>query len=588
MEAKQIIQKDDAYYQIYGEKYIQKIDYLRKLITEDETGEDKFKVVNFEAGLGKSRYTDIIIREYLNEWNLDRKFLIVKRFNDESERSAQAIQDGSFLRDHVLVITADNWQKWKKDVKELQQKQVIIISHKRYIDLCENDVERAIFTKDRHTLIIDEKINFPVYTYSDEFYGEIRKYISRPNRKLFDEACKNLNDILDEYNNTTACVRVYPVIDKELFQQFTQMMTDEIKGTKDRERKLELKKFLNTVSLCYDKSILAILNSEKICTLNRKHTHWGLKNNIILDASAAIDGVYVANPNKYYIRKQTRLIDHSDSEFYHVKMKTSKSAIGANKKKYFKKIIEMLQERHVEGEKTLLVIHKKLADELYTYMQKTFGEDVWKDKDKETDPEYKNQSYAISWFGNLIGKNTFADFDNVWVLGTPNIPLNHYLIHYMQYAQTTLGKNQLKVYEGKFVNPKFRAIQDGYIAAEIYQSIKRIQRNPKPRGKFYIVINDEKIVHKVFGQMRNAKLTDTIEVKEEQKEKSTNKQPIKIDKVADYMLQLIENGEKKIEKSLIREQYRSIRFSELEKHPKIQPLIKSGKIKKQYRYYVIS
>jgi len=158
----------------------------------------------------------------------------------------------------------------------------------------------------------------------------------------------------------------------------------------------------------------------------------------------------------------------------------------------------------------------------------------------------------------------------------------------MQYAQTTLGKNQPKVYEGKFVNPKFRAIQDGYIAAEIYQSIKRIQRNPKPKGKFYIVINDEKIVHKVLGQIRNAKLTGTIEVEEEKKEKSANKQPTKIDKVADHILQLIKNGEKKIEKSPIQKQYGTIRWSELEKHPKIKPLIKSGKIKPQYRYYVIS
>lgn len=128
MEAKQIIQRDDAYLKVYGDKYIQKIEYLRKLILEQETGENIFKVVNFEAGLGKSRYTDLIIKQYFDEWNFNRKFLIVKRFNDESERSAQTIQENSFLRDHVVVITSENWQKWKKNAKELQSKQVIIIS----------------------------------------------------------------------------------------------------------------------------------------------------------------------------------------------------------------------------------------------------------------------------------------------------------------------------------------------------------------------------------------------------------------------------------------------------------------------------
>ncbi|MBW7649808.1 hypothetical protein [Anoxybacillus sp. ST4] len=581
MEAKQIIQKDDAYCQIYGEKYIQKIDYLRKLIVEDETGENIFKVVNFEAGLGKSRYTDIIIKQYFDEWNFDRNFLIVKRFNDESYRSAETIEQDSFLRDHVVVITADNWQKWKKNVKELQSKQVIIISHKRYIDLCENDTERAIFTKDRHTLIIDEKVNFPIYTYSYQYYSDIRKYISYANAKLFDKACQALNEIAE--NPSTSCTRIYPKIEKELLQQFTDMMKDEIRNQHDLKIKRQLENFLDTVLLLYDKNVLALHNSKELYTLNRKHKHWGLKNNIILDASAGIDGVYEVH-DKFKMQRQTRLIDHSESKFVHIKMNTSKSAIRANQKKYFEKIIEMIQERHVDGEKTLLVIHKKYADTLYGHMKKVFGDDVWREKEKETDHDYNEQSYAISWFGNLIGKNTFSDFDNVLILGTPNISNAHYLIHYMQYADKTLGKNSLQVDRtGKFKNSKFRAIQDGYIAAEIYQSIKRIQRNPKPKGKFYIVTKDEEIVHKVLGQIKNAKLTEIIEVKDEQKEKSATKEPTKIDQIVQYIHTLVKDGQKKIYKSDIQMQFGTIVWNRVKKHPQFQKL----KLKEQQKYFVV-
>lgn len=579
MEAKQIIQKDDAYYQIYGEKYIQKIDYLRKLITEDETGENIFKVVNFEAGLGKSRYTDIIIREYLR-FNTDRKFLIVKRFNDESERSAQAIQENSFIRNHVVVITSENWQKWKKNAKELQRKRVIIISHKRYIDLCENDAERAIFTKDRHTLIIDEKVNFPVYTYSYQYYSDIRKYISYANAKLFDEACHALNELAE--NTSTSCTRVYPVIEKGLLQQFNEMMQTEIRKANDLETKRKLEHFLDTVTLFYDKNVLTLHNSKELYTLNRRHKHWGLKNNIILDASAGIDGVYEVH-DKFKLQRQTRLIDHSASKFIHVKMNSSKSAIGANQKKYFEKIIQMIQERHVDGEKTLLVIHKKFADELFKYMKKIFGEDVWKEKEKETDPDYNGQSYAINWFGNLIGKNTYSDFHNVWILGTPNIPNAHYLVHYMQYADQTLGKNSPQVdNRGKFKNAKFRAIQDGYIAAEMYQSLKRIQRNPKPTGEFYIVTKDEEIVHMILKEMKNATITETIEVKDEQKEKSAAKEPTKIDQIVQYIHTLVKDGQKKIHKSDVQKQFGTIVWNRVKKHPNFQKL----KLKEQQKYFV--
>jgi hypothetical protein len=583
VETKQIIQKDDAYYKEYDEKYIQKIDYLRKLILEDETGENIFKVVNFEAGFGKSRYTDLIIKQYYDEWNFDRNFLIVKRFNDESERSAQTIKNNSFFGDRVVVITAENWQKWKKNVKELQSKQVIIISHKRYIDLCENDTERAIFEKDRHTLIIDEKVNFPVYTYSYAIYSHVRQYISFKNSGLFDEACRTLNELAT--NSSTSITRIYPKIKKELLQQFKDMMHEEIKHQHDLKIKRKLENFLDTVLLLYDKNVLALHNSEELYTLNRKHKHWGLKNNIILDASAGIDGVYEVH-KKFDLRRQTRLIDHSESEFYHIKMNTSKSAIGENQKKYFEKMIQMIHERHVVGEKTLLVTHKKFADELFKYMKKVFGEDVWKKKEKETDPEYNGQSYAINWFGNLIGKNTYSDFHNVWILGTPNIPNAHYLIHYMQYADKTLGKNSPQVdNRGKFKNAKFRAIQEGYIAAEIYQSLKRIQRNPKPKGKFYIVTKDEEIVHMVLKEMKNATLTETIEVKEEQKEKSANKQPTKIDKVVQYIHKLIKDGVKKIHKSDVQKQFE---FKIKWERVKVNKEFKKLKLKDEYHYFVVN
>lgn len=590
MDTNKLIQKDDQYVIEYGDKYISKIDYLSKLITEQETGENKFKVINLEAGLGKSYYSDIIIREYLHTHAFTknkRKFLIVKRFNDESDNSAITIESG-FLQEIVAVITSETWQDWKLKIDELIQKPVIIISHKRYIDLCLNDEDRFIFIEGRHTLIIDEKMNFPIYTYTDEFYSRIRGLINNVNRDIFDKTCENLHNILDEHSDSTACCRVYPEINEDLLQQFKNMMNGEMANSNLSKKRL-LEEFLDTVCNLYNKDILAIINSKNISTLNRYHKHWGLDNNIILDASAGIDGIYKANDEKYILQRQTPFIDHSESEIIHIKCNSSMGAIKNNQKEYFEKMIELITERHKENEKTLIVVHKRFADYIHKQFINKFGfENVWKDKeDKETDLDYNDQQFAISWMGNLIGKNDFKDFNNVWILATPNIPMNNYLVQYMQYGDKTLGKKGLGIYQGRFKNDEFRAIQEGYIASEIYQSIKRIQRNAKPKGKFYIVNRDEIIINKVLSHMKNATITEEIEVKFEEDEQE--KKITKIDQISQYIKQIIKDGEiKKIPKSDVKKLYGSIRWDRVKEHPDIKELMKKGKLKEQQRYFVVS
>lgn len=72
----------------------------------------------------------------------------------------------------------------------------------------------------------------------------------------------------------------------------------------------------------------------------------------------------------------------------------------------------------------------------------------------------------------------------------------------------------------------------------MYQSLKRIQRNPKPKGKFFVVMNDEKIFENIMKQMDKAKLTKVIELEIVQKENENH-----IDQV-DQFIQYILNKPK--------------------------------------------
>lgn len=582
-----IIQKDDQYAVKYGTNYTEKIEYLHKVITEEETGEEMFKVLNFEAGLGKSFYTDLITKEYIND-NNERKFLIVKKFNEESMNSEKNID----VKEKVAVITSDTWGRyWRNKIPILINKQVIIISHKRYIDLCTNEAERAVFAQGRHTLIIDEKINFPIYTYSDRSYSEVRQWVRPKEREVLDEIHNILLEIIEEHKGKLECFKVYPSIKDELLTQFKQSIDDILKQAENIHIRSVLQEFYKATTLAFSKDNLSIINADKIVSRDPLHNHWGLHNNIILDASASLDGVYKAS-KKFEIVNQQRIIDHKESEYIHIKANSSKSTINRNREFYFKQIVNEIKKEHMPNEKTLLVVHKAFSGDIYNVLSESFDKGhIWLDKrDKQIDEDYNNQQVAISWFGNLIGKNTYSNFNNIWVIGTPNLPLSNYLIHYMQYKNGTLGRRELKVVKGRFKNKELRAVQEGYIAAELYQSLKRIQRNIEPEGRFFIVNHDEKLVLKVIKQMKNAKLTSSRYINV----KSENKQYIK--KVSKSQQQAIDlhkyistlPTKSKIMKDELSKQFDIKRWNRVLEQEPILTMMAEGKLKQQSRYFIVS
>lgn len=566
---------NDNYSEIYGQTYIDKMNYLVKAITEYETSEDQFNVLNFETGLGKSYTVDRLLLEITNyHWDIKKKYLIVKRFNEESIKSEKYI-NSEFIQTAV-AITHDNWNKWQNKLDDLQHMKVVIISHQRYISLCENEELRKAFTNKRDTLIIDEKINFPVFTYNDKRYTTIYSILPHKLRTSLEKVTKPLNEFINmqiALKNTnkvfTHKFKLHPATLRNFIQEI-KISLDNKTITGSEHRKIIID-FLNELHLFYTNQ--CIYNSGNISTYQTSHKHWGLKNNIILDASGAIDGVYLINPKKYNIINQTRIIDHKDCEFNVIKFNSSKSKINKQSSKYFDELTEKILENKKDNDKILIVTHKDYAERVYNKLNKQLvNDDLWIDKrNKETDPDYQNQSIAISWYGNLIGKNWAGDFTQVWLLSTPNIPLEHYLIHYLQYSDDKIGNKSTQVYKGKFKNTYFNTVQNGYIAAEMYQSLKRIQRVAKPKGKFYIVCEDEYIVDTILSQIKNAKVTNVIEL-DFKKEEEENK-PKKIDQVDKFLEYILVQDKGNYKKSDISKQLKITKLNRVLSDTRVKTIV---------------
>lgn len=248
-----------------------------------------------------------------------------------------------------------------------------------------------------------------------------------------------------------------------------------------------------------------------------------LANNIILDANGQIDHLYnVKNGNiKFILDKQSRIIDHSGSTITHIKFSTSKTNIHkklnieTNQNEYFENISNFIKRNYKFGKRYLIVLQKEFVlsdkgnegDFIRQLRQIGFTDIAIGD-------EYNGETISVNWYGNLIGKNTWRDFDCCYLLGTPNQRFESHIIHLCQYTDKHDWKVALNIVKKDkvraFKNRDLEKIRQCDIISEMYQTVKRVQRNPKPQAEIYIVTNEEEVFRGVTKQLKNIKIAESI------------------------------------------------------------------------------
>ena len=595
LEELQELFEHDIYAKTYGNAFTDKIEQLARVITQEYTKPNEFNVFALEAGLGKSKYTNHIISKNLYDFGKTRKYLVVKKFKEGVEEMEKALSHfnppkGYDDKPNILGITADNWGAWRLNTEKLKHVSVLIITHKRYIDLALNDELRQAFSDDRDVLIIDEKVSFPIYSFSKSYYDNVRSILPFNLQADFDKVCNRILKELQiqgvDKKNLNKCVRVELNIHPVTLNHFLEVMEVNIENFLNLKERNSVQHFLEGLELWY--STKCVYNGGNISTFNRKHMLWGLQNNIILDASSNVDGIYQIS-NSYKVIGEERIIDHRNSTFFHINFNTSKSNLNHNQERYFKEVAEKIVEHNERGEnnQTLIICHKDNYKKIEEQMLRLRIADIAIPNNTDTiENNVDNvitERFAINWFGNLIGKNAYADFTQCWIIGTPNIPYEQYLIHYMMYAREEhLGNKSLDIERGRFKNNDFNKVQNGYLASEIYQSIKRIQRNERPEGDFFIVNSDKAIVKKILKQIKG---TDNQQEKEFQfvQEQKKNKKRDKVDELVDYLMRLPE-GE--YQKKDIIEELSLTNLNRLLTDTRVKDLVETGHININYRKIV--
>lgn len=486
-----------------------------------------FYVSDIEAGLGKTLTVEkALIELYAEKPNM--KTLLVKKFSDvpnykgcrdwqdcveiDGNTSSGRINIESQLRFKkkiAISIDSSNYENNRKDIKNYP---VVIITHEMYMQLWKSPSKMKKFTEGRQNLIIDEEVDVvKELKYDTNRISFFKMILPEQLVSLYDESIAEIKALLSESKEKTFVnlkldskidgnlSRLKKIINKEVTKQHIDSIKDEIFR--------EFKKVITKT--CYIEEIevirefyknTAILDSDKLYTFDGRLQYWFLENNIMLDANAGFHYGYELS-DKFKVHRHTRIVDHSRWNVNICDVNTTKNG----KKKYtnFHDIItKHIEENEKKGDEILIIGNKDDCDKIHA------------------------ENIDKAYFGNIIGKNNWREFNKLYVVHTPNIPFHTYILKFLYYSGKRFNgrnKHNMITKEGVFTfeNKELDKVRKKYVAGELYQAIKRIDREVnKEDVQIYIFNNDKEVISKVLKQIKNVNVNNfSVDVKIIKKER---------------------------------------------------------------------
>lgn len=410
----------------------------------------------------------------------------------------------------AVGIVSENWSGIRTELNGIVNYKVVIITHPRYLELCKPDNERLrkFFIDNRHTLIIDEQINVPISSFNKNIYGEILDLLPQElHRSLIDVT----DSIFGEFDkqqlmvgNNNKIVPYRPIICLPLVNK----LMEEVEANRDNVKDIyKVRKFIN--DLKYLNTYPCLYNNKTISCLDPNVQLWSLENNVILDANGEIDKRYDCS-KRFYIWKQQKVIDHSNTTVYQIKFNTSRWSIN-RAEDYIEVVCKAIKQHKRKEDKTLIVIHKDLKNKFISALRSKGFKDISIDADQK----YNGEDLAVAYFGNIVGRNTWRDFTQIWITAKPIYSMDSYVHFYSFFAgEEILGPVEMARAEGGygFKEKRFEDIRQGCIVSDIYQAVKRINRDNARSAEIFIVNNHTQVVEEVIKQLKGVRRGENIDL----------------------------------------------------------------------------
>lgn len=471
------------------------------------THEDFFTVNSIECGLGKSYTAEMAVINRHTSYHSKGTLVFVKS-KDDGKKIAKRINN-AFKEDIAFALNSDTVNRDLDIEQKLQKYPIIIATHSQYQNLAKNESLRKKFMKDRTLLIIDEfiplceKISLSVENintlqalfsdkYSLELFNEItselKSYLLRIDEKRhFFNAKTDIKEIKKKCNKLKLFI-------KENFE-------DEFLKRNGSSKK----------KLCHDiDNILHFYNGTCLVqgyvlyTVDRTIEYWKLANNIILDASAPLNPCYALNSQLFHVPDYASVLDYCNWEVIFVCENSTSS--GKDRCSNFDEIVEKIADNL--GKKNTLIV-----DNMEKGSKKYFG-------------------YNSSYFAILRSNNHYENMKNVIIACTHYLPDIDVVLQYLYYSEKTYydieecedkfnedianwnGRYNGYIYE--LENSNFENYRKMLVANEIYQAVKRVNRDMTQETTAVIITKDRKIFEMVTSMLPKCKIKYDSKYNEEQ------------------------------------------------------------------------
>ncbi|ABR48990.1 hypothetical protein Amet_2840 [Alkaliphilus metalliredigens QYMF] len=442
---------------------------------------DKFKVLDLEAGTGKTLQAEISIA------NANRKSILVRERIKDCIESQDRINNIAGM-DIAIAINSEtvNAKQWETLQKQIKHYAVVIITHEKYKSLAIRSKDRQTFIQGREILVIDEFLNITngnILSISKKWIDEFETLLQhRSLRNLFAECVDEIEDYLITIKKPQSFFNAKINVDKKInkLKQLAKENLDVKELQEQGHSKNEIVETIDNLKQFYNQT--CVVEGKIIYCTNRKYRYWLLDNNVMLDASATLNKAYNLSP-LFEISRQGAVFRHEKWSFLISKTNSTKSAKG----------------RALDFYEVVNRVAGKLDNPL-----------VVGNKDDSS----HFQSDNINWFGNLTGSNQYRDLKDCIIAHNPNVPFRTYVLEYLYYSNIKLdnrttwtgiksGKGDEMVY--RFKDKRFEDYRQGRNANEIYQAIKRVNRSMEYESKIFIFNNDMEVVNKVLKMFKGVK-----------------------------------------------------------------------------------
>ena len=466
-----------------------------------------FAVFDIEAGCRKTRTAE---KALIDLYKVGKKAILVRRTDNDCRESMQNINT---MAGTEIAFAYNNEDVSVNNIAKINSRlpniPIVIITHQKYTVLMKDSSKRKTFALNRNTLVIDEflsTINVITLGVSDlETYialFENDKVLSQ----AFEKAMHQPIDFLTTWNKKDSSRRFITLTDKSPAKDFDRLIklirsnvSDQLLKTwrekifSNADKEIDVN-FVLLNELCTVKILceyiseykqlftgMCLYSDMKLHTTDKRYNYWFLDNNIMLDASGELQIAYSLNQDEFTLQHCEKVLDHSRWKIINIPITTTTAV--KDKILNFYEVINNQLKRYGED---ILVVGKKDEMNLINVPEENKG-----------------------YFGNITGSNQWYDKKNVAIIQTHNLNDAKDTIE-KEFPLTCKcnGRTIKKIYS--FTDNRLEKIRVHWIASEIYQAIKRVNRNMQYDTEVLIFINNEDVIELIKSQMRNC-IVETVD-----------------------------------------------------------------------------